>query len=136
MGTRHEELVTNLRNLAEKVVEQAGVELVELTLKGSSGRRLLRVDIDRAGPHGVDLADCQGVSHVLGEALDEAGLLETSFVLEVSSPGVDRPIRSEDDYRRNTGRRIVLSTREPIGGRRSFRGVRGAGRRARTTDQR
>ena len=122
-GTRHEELLNDLRAVAEEIVTDAGLELVELSLRGSSRRRLLRVDIDRVGPRGVNLEDCQRISHVLGEALDDDELFRNSYVLEVSSPGTDRPMRTADDYRRNTGRKIVVTTSEPIGGRRRFVGV-------------
>ena len=93
-GTRHEELVNALREVAQRVVEETGLELVELSLRGSSRRRLLRVDIDRPGPQGVDIADCKRVSDLLGEILENDELLEDSYVLEISSPGLDRPIRS------------------------------------------
>jgi ribosome maturation factor RimP len=122
-GTRHEELLSELRGVAEQIVTDAGLELVELSLRGSSKRRVLRVDIDRVGPRGVGLEDCQRISHVLGEALDDAELLENSYVLEVSSPGIDRPLQTADDYRRNTGRKVVVTTSEPIGGRKRFVGV-------------
>jgi ribosome maturation factor RimP len=122
-GTRHEELLSTLLEVAQKVVTGAGLELVELSLHGSSRRRLLRVDIDRAGPQGVDIDDCRLVSAALGETLDGDDLLKDSFVLEVSSPGLDRPIVSLADYRRNTGRRIAVQTRETIGGRRLWKGV-------------
>ena len=122
-GTRHEELVDALREVAQRVADETGLEVVELSLRGSSRRRLLRVDIDRPGPQGVDIADCKRISDLLGEALESDELLEDSFVLEVSSPGLDRPIRSPEDFRRNTGRRIVLRTNESIGDKREFKGV-------------
>jgi len=121
---RHASLLEALTGLAAGTAEEAGLELVDLTLRGSSRRRTLRVDIDRPGPRGVDLEDCRRVSELLGAAIDTAeGLIEGSYVLEVSSPGVDRPIRSADDIRRNTGRRVVVTVREPANGRRSFRGL-------------
>ena len=100
------------------------MELVELTLRGSSRRRTLRVDIDRPGPRGVDLEDCKRVSELLGAAIEaDDDLIDGSYVLEVSSPGIDRPIRSVDDIRRNTGRRVVVTTREAAEERRSVRGL-------------
>ncbi len=122
-GTRHEELLSTLVDIAQNVVSGAGLELVELSLRGSSRRRLLRVDIDRPGPHGVDIDDCQRVSAALGETLEHDDLLDDSYVLEVSSPGLDRPIVTPADYRRNTGRRVVVKTREPIDDKREWRGV-------------
>lgn len=123
MGTRHEELIDSLREVAQQVADDAGVELVELTLRGPSRRRLLRVDIDRAGPRGVGIDDCQRVSAALGERIDDAALLEESYLLEVSSPGLDRPIVSADDFRRNVGRRVTLTARLELEGRRRFDGV-------------
>jgi len=123
MGTRHEELIEALRELAQSVVADLGIEVVELTLRGSSRRRLLRLDIDRPGPDGVGIDDCQRVSADLGSRIDDASILDESYVLEVSSPGLDRPIVSPDDYRRNTGRRVVLTTRREMDGRRQFNGV-------------
>ena len=122
-GTRHEELLNALRELAQKVVHETGVELVELSLKGSSRRRLLRIDIDRPGPKGVAIDDCQRISAELGEILESDELFEDSYVLEVSSPGLDRPIASAADYRRNTGRRIVVRTHEPIDGKQLWKGI-------------
>jgi len=122
-GTRHEELLSALVDIAQKVVSGAGLELVELSVRGSSRRRLVRVDIDRPGPQGVDIDDCQRVSAALGETFENDDMLEGSYVLEVSSPGLDRPILTPADYRRNTGRRVIVQTREPIGNKREWRGV-------------
>lgn len=121
--SRHEILLEELGRMAGKVVEDAGLELVELSLKGSSKKRVLRLDIDRPGPGGVGLEDCQLVSQRIGSALEEEDLLRSSYVLEVSSPGIDRPIRTDDDIRRNSGRRVQIETTEPIEGRRVFAGV-------------
>jgi ribosome maturation factor RimP len=120
---RHEQLLAELKRIASAVADEAGLELVDLVLRGSGDRRRLRVDIDKSGPRGVDLDDCQSMSRALGEALDEADPIGGSYVLEVSSPGADRPIRSADDIRRNTGRKIVVTTEDPEEGRRSFSGL-------------
>ena len=121
---RHAALLDDLRRLAARTIEEGGMELVDLALRGSSRRRLLRIDIDRPGPRGVDLEDCKRASKLLGAAIDAEGdLIEGSYLLEVSSPGIDRPIRSSDDVRRNTGRRIVVTTREVAEERRSIRGL-------------
>jgi ribosome maturation factor RimP len=120
---RHAELLSALRSIAMAEAAAAGVELVDLILKGSSRKRTLRVDIDRAGPQGIDLEDCKRVSEAIGEAIEAGDLLEDSYVLEVSSPGVERPIRSADDVRRNTGRSIVVTTIEAVHGKCSFRGL-------------
>lgn len=124
---RHLELVRDLQRLAQDVAEQTGLEVVELWLRGPSRRRLLRVDIDRPGPRGVDLDDCRRFSEALERSLDETELIPGRYLIEVSSPGVDRPIRTVDDIRRNIGRRVVVTTVEPVDGRRCLRGVLVAG---------
>lgn len=111
-----------LQRLAERVAHETGVELVEVSLRGAGSARVLRVDIDRAGPRGVDLDDCQRFSRSLGTALDESELIASTYHLEVSSPGIDRPIRSDDDIRRNTGRPVRVLTDDPGQGRRCHRG--------------
>lgn len=112
-----------LQGAARRVVDAVGVELVELALRGSGKRRVLRIDIDRAGPHGVNLDDCKAVSDALGELLESEELFQDRFTLEVSSPGIDRPIRTDDDLRRNTGRRVRATTATAIDGRVQFRGL-------------
>jgi len=113
---------SELRRLAGPVLEASGLELVEIRLKGSPGKQLVRLDIDRPGAEGVSLSDCQNVSRELGELLDAEDLMPGAYVLEVSSPGIDRPIRSADDVRRNTGRRIVVTVAGPDGKRGSRSG--------------
>jgi ribosome maturation factor RimP len=120
---RHAALLDELKRLAGKVCAEVGLELVEFDLRGSGGRRVLRVDVDRAGPRGVDLEDCKKVSEALGEALDQGDPITGRYRLEVSSPGIDRPIRSADDIRRNTGRRVVVTTSEPVDGQSTIRGT-------------
>jgi len=121
--SRHAVLLEELERLAAKVVGDVGLELVEMGLRGSSKKRVLRLDIDRAGPGGVGLEDCQRVSKHIGMALEETDLIQGTYVLEVSSPGIDRPIRTDDDIRRNAGRRVQIETTEPIEGRKVFAGV-------------
>ena len=121
--SRHAVLLEELERLVAKVVGDVGLEFVEMSLRGSSKKRVLRLDIDREGPDGVGLEDCQRVSKHIGSALEETGLIRDSYVLEVSSPGIDRPIRTDDDIRRNAGRRVQIETTEPIEGRNVFAGV-------------
>jgi ribosome maturation factor RimP len=113
VATTVSEQLAEIRRVATRVAEGLGVEVVDLTLKGPRGRQLLRVDIDRAGPRGVDVDDCQRVSQELSAALDAADIIPTAYVLEVSSPGVDRPLTSPEDFRRSTGRPIELKTKGP-----------------------
>ena len=122
-GTKHQALEEALSHLAAEAIRGMGLEVVELCLRGSSAKRSLRLDIDRAGAAGVGLDDCSAASRAVGRALDESDLVAEDYALEVSSPGIDRPIRSADDIRRNTGRRIVITTVDQPDGARTLRGV-------------
>lgn len=113
----------DIRGISSEVASARGLELVAAKLARAGNRWHIRLDIDRAGPVGVDLGDCQQVSEAVGAMLEERDLIPGRYVLEVSSPGIYRPIRTPDDVRRNRGRRVVVEMREPVEGRRSFRGV-------------
>jgi ribosome maturation factor RimP len=99
-----------LSTLAGKICSPLGLEVVEVVLHRSSKRWHVRIDIDRPGPEGVGLEDCQKVSRSLEAILDESDPIDHSYTLEVSSPGADRPIRTPDDVRRNTGRMVTVET--------------------------
>jgi ribosome maturation factor RimP len=116
-------MVAAVRRLAEAVASSLGIEVVDVQVHGGRGNRIVRVDVDRAGAAGVTLDDCQSISGPLGDAIETGGLIDDHYTLEVSSPGLDRPIRTSDDVRRNTGRRVVVETQIAIGGKRRFRGV-------------
>ena len=126
-GDKHRALLGSLRELAERIALATGVELVELTVRGSSRKRLVRLDIDRAGPAGVTLHDCQRMSRGLEELLEAADLIEGSYTLEVSSPGIDRPIVDDDDVRRNTGRFVKVDFGTDGGPTTTLRGVLAGG---------
>ena len=114
------EVVDRVRQTARDIVEFAGMELVHLELKREPGGQLLRVVIDKEG--GVTLDDCARISRQLSVQLDVEDPIEGRYTLEVSSPGLDRPLYTDRDFARFTGRRIRLSTHLPLDGRRNFQG--------------
>lgn len=122
MGASDDRIRGEVRRLAESLTPTLGVEVVDVVFHRAGRFTLLRVDIDRPGPAGVTLEDCQRMTEALGPALDEAEILESRYNLEISSPGIDRPIRTDDDVRRNAGRRVVVDTVEPVLGRRRLEG--------------
>ncbi len=123
MGSTVERVVAEARRMAEGAACAHGLEVVDVVYRPQGRHTLLRIDVDRPGAAGVDIADCERMSRDLEALLEEADLVPGSYDLQVSSPGVERPIRSDDDYRRNAGRRVVVETTEPWGGRVRFRGV-------------
>jgi ribosome maturation factor RimP len=106
--------------LTREVADGMGVELVDVELRGAGRRTLLRVTIDREG--GVTVGDCERFSRDLGAMLDVEDLLEESYTLEVSSPGLDRPLKGVGDFRRHRGRLVNVSLREKVEGRGAWTG--------------
>jgi len=122
-----------LEKLAEPVCAAHGVELVQLrilTMRGDSVVRLI-IDRERPGQHpagpdgsGVSLDDCTAVSRDLSTALDvHEDLIPGSYRLEVSSPGLERPLVKLTDYERFEGREAKVQCKTPIDGRRKFQGT-------------
>ena len=102
-----------IRAIAERVVTSEGLTLVDVELKGGRVNPLLRVYIDK--PEGVSHAHCQLVSEQLSAILDVEDLFPASYLLEVSSPGLDRKLVKPRDFEHFAGRRARLVLREAIG---------------------
>jgi ribosome maturation factor RimP len=101
--------VAALADLLRPALNQAGVELVDIQWKGSGPGSLLRLVIDRPG--GVGLDDCERASTTAGAILDAYDPIEVRYSLEVSSPGAERPLVTEEDWRAALGRRVHVSYR-------------------------
>jgi ribosome maturation factor RimP len=113
--------IERVREIAAQVGTSSGVEVVEVDMRGSGNARMLRVFIDKPG--GVTHEDCASVSRELSTILDvEDAVPGGSYVLEVSSPGLDRKLSRPADFERFTGSRIKLTTRTPVNGNRHFEG--------------
>ncbi|MFM8440417.1 MAG: ribosome maturation factor RimP [Acidobacteriota bacterium] len=103
------------------IAEEKGLELVDLQLIGSAKNLTLRVFIDKKG--GVSIDDCASVSRLLSEQLDADDLIPAAYVLEVSSPGLDRPLKSIGDFEKFKGSPAKIRTHRPIEGQRNFSGT-------------
>lgn len=109
-----------LTRLLEPTVEQLGYELADLELKLAGRDSLVRVFIDK--PEGVRLEDCETVSRQVSAVLDVEDPVPGHYVLEVSSPGLDRKLTKPAHYRRYVGEEVRVQLRFPMDGRRKFRG--------------
>jgi ribosome maturation factor RimP len=107
--------------LVRPVVESAGLELVEAAFRREGGRRVLRVTVDREG--GVDLDAISQASERLSRRLDIEDVAAGSYTLEVSSPGVERPLRQPRDFERHVGEKVKVKTTEPFEGSRTHTGT-------------
>jgi ribosome maturation factor RimP len=114
------EVVERVRAIADSILPEVGLELVDVEFRREAPGWVLRLYIDR--PEGVTLEDCQRVSEELGDHLDVAALIDHPYHLEVSSPGLDRPLTRDGDFLRFAGREARISTREALDGRKTFRG--------------
>ena len=110
-----------LRSLIEPAVTALGYELVGVEYSSGGRGGLLRVYIDR--PEGITLDDCQAVSHQVSGVLDVEDPISGQYSLEVSSPGLDRPLFRDADFERFAGHRVRVQTSSPVGGRRKFKGT-------------
>jgi len=113
--------IVTIRDIAGRVAATHGVELVEVELRGGGKARTLRITIDK--PEGVTHEDCANVSREVSAILDVEDVVPgASYTLEVSSPGLDRPLVKAADFLRRIGSRIKVMTREPVNGNRHFEG--------------
>jgi len=107
--------------LAARVAAREGCELVSCEYLHEQGRWFLRLSIDREG--GVTVDDCGAVSRQMSAMLDVDDFVPQAYNLEVSSPGLDRPLTTAADYARFAGEQVKVRTTGPVHGRRRFRGV-------------
>jgi len=114
-------LVTErVRSLTLPVVEGQGMELVDVVFRREAQGWVLRLLLDKPG--GVALEDCREVSEQLSDLLDVEGVIDHPYTLEVSSPGLDRVLKTAQDFTRFAGRLARIQTAAPISGQRRFRG--------------
>ncbi len=116
---------TRVWELAAPLAEGEGMEIVDIEFRHEGGRggRVLRLYLDKEGGPSVD--DLSRVSRELSELLDARDTIDGAYTLEVSSPGINRPLKKPEDFARFVGKRIRVRTRDLIDGRRSFLGILG-----------
>ncbi len=122
MANWSKEIAEKVRELAEPLVEAEGMELVDVEYLRERGRWLLRLTIDKPG--GITLDDCQTVSRQVERVLDVEDPIDAPYSLEVSSPGIERPLKKEADFERFAGQMAEVRTARPVGDppRRKFKG--------------
>jgi ribosome maturation factor RimP len=121
------DVVEQVRALAARIAAGYGLEIFDVQFRREASGMVLRVQIDRPGPgataqDSVSVEDCAHVSRELSAVLDVEETVPTAYTLEVSSPGLDRPLRGAADYQRFAGRRAKLVMREAVDGQTFFKG--------------
>lgn len=107
--------------LVEPIIDSLQCELVDIEYKKEGSQWYLRIYIDKTG--GVTIDDCQAVSEQVSKLLDEKDPIPHSYILEVSSPGLDRVLKKDSDFKRFKGSLIDVSLYKSIEGRKKYRGV-------------
>jgi ribosome maturation factor RimP len=107
--------------LVEPIIDSLQCELVDIESKKEGSQWYLRIYIDKTG--GVTIDDCQAVSEQVSKLLDEKDPIPHSYILEVSSPGLDRVLKKDSDFKRFKGSLIDVSLYKSIEGRKKYRGV-------------
>lgn len=114
-------VVLLVENWVEEIIHGSELELVEVEYVKEPSGWVLRVYLDK--PEGIDLEDCRKVSEALDERLDAEDPIPGAYSLEVSSPGLERPLKKPQDYQRFAGRAVSIRTYQGLHGRKRFEGV-------------
>jgi ribosome maturation factor RimP len=117
-----EAIASKIEEIARRVADSEGLELVEVEVKGGGAHRFVRISIDK--PAGVTHGDCELVSQQVGTILDVEDVVPGGrYTLEVSSPGVERKLFKPEDYQRFQGKKAKITLRDPVEGRRNWDGT-------------
>jgi ribosome maturation factor RimP len=109
---------TQIEKLIETLAEQESAELVDLTYAKEGPKWVLRVYLDK--PNGITLDDCAYFSDRIGSLIDAEGVIDRAYVLEVSSPGLDRKVKKPSDFQRFAGKNVNIRLKVPENGQRNF----------------
>lgn len=119
--TKREEYEQKTEKLLIPIMEANGFELVDVEYVKEAGNWYLRAYIDKPG--GITVDDCEVVNRELGDLLDRGDFIDESYILEVSSPGLGRPLKKERDFIRSKGEEVEIRTYRMVDRQKEFRGV-------------
>ena len=118
--SRKEDYEKKAEELALPIIENEGFEFVDVEYVKEAGEWYLSLYIDKEG--GITIDDCENVSRKFSDALDKADFIDEAYVMEVSSPGLLRPLKKDRDFQRNIGKPVEIKTFKPIDGEKEFVG--------------
>src|SRR5699024_9343922 len=116
-----EEIIYIVSDIGKPMVEELGYELLDVEYTKESGDFYLRIYIYR--DEGIDLEDCQKISRILSDKLDEIDPIPGAYYLEISSPGLDRPLKTDSDLKRNLKKEIEIRLYRPINNQKVYEGI-------------
>jgi ribosome maturation factor RimP len=118
---RREEYEAKTENFLLPLMEENNYELVDVEYVKEAGNWYLRAYIDKEG--GITVDDCETISRRLGDWLDEKDFIADSYILEVSSPGLGRPLKKEKDFKRSLGKNVDIKLYKPLNKQKDFTGM-------------
>ncbi len=113
-------VINEVSALAQGLLNEYGMEVVDVEFRFEGGRWTLRIFIDKEG--GVTVDDCASVNRELGDLIEAKNIIDYHYVLEISSPGLNRPLKKESDFIRSIGKMVTLRMSRPINERKNFTG--------------
>ncbi len=115
------EITERVNSLISGYLQEKGIDLVDIIYRPEAPGMVLRLLVDTPG--GVTLDRCEELNNHLGELLEKEDVIEEHYVIEVSSPGLDRPIKTDRDYERSMGKALGVTTYEPVDGAKTYEGA-------------
>ncbi|MYL45998.1 ribosome maturation factor RimP [Virgibacillus halodenitrificans] len=115
------QVIKTTEELLHPILEHKGLELVDIEYVKEGKNWFLRIYIDKPG--GIDITECGDVSEELSEKLDQQDPIKEAYFLEVSSPGVERPLKTKDDFSINLNKNIYVKLYEPVEGEKEYEGI-------------
>lgn len=109
-----------IKEVIESIIKDSDYELVDLEIKKEGSNKFLRIYLDKPG--GITLDDCQLMSNAISDELDKTDPIKEAYYLEVSSPGLDRPIKTDKDLKRNINKDVEVKLYEPLDGEKLIQG--------------
>ena len=113
-------IIERAKELIGPYLKESGIELVDMTYRRESGGMTLRLLVDT--PEGISIDECEAVNNAMSGILDKEDFVDEHYVIEVSSPGLDRPIKSDRDFERSLGKELEVTTFCPIDARKMHMG--------------
>lgn len=117
-----QQIITELKNIIAEYLKIKGLDLVDLIYRYEGRDLILRVLVDRP-LGGINLEECADLNKEISRILDEEDMLQTRYILEVSSPGLDRPLKTKRDFERCINRKVRFFLSEPINGKMELEGI-------------
>lgn len=117
------DIIAKIEGIVSNILQRNGIELIDITYRRESSGNVLRISADTES--GITIDECARMNTALSDALDASNIIEDRYILEVSSPGLDRPLRSKNDFSKAKGKKIRIYTYMAIDSKKEFIGMVG-----------